>query len=308
MSTARALSRGHVVRTAAANCFNSVNPSKVRSGSGAPSGGVHSSDDPAAIKTRATSTKSAAACFELLRPSTAQTSGVAENIPSSALTSAPNFEQHPHGVRVTAHRGAMQRRDVVLVPGVGFESAREHRLEHRGVAALGGAMEHQVVLGTQLAPQARAGPPACASAAARSARAQAATKRSTRRELVRRRRARAARPRCRCCRTARPACAASRRRRAAATHRRRAARAARPSATSHRRAATCSGASPSCAPGKVRVRAMLEQPARAGWIVGPLHHVHERRHAAGDPVHVDAVAVQQLERFEVAAAAGDVRS
>ena len=47
----------------------------------------------------------------------------------------------------------MQRRDVVLVPGVRLEAAREHRLQHRGVAALGGPMEHQVVLGTQLLAQ-----------------------------------------------------------------------------------------------------------------------------------------------------------
>ena len=61
------------------------------------------------------------------------------------------------------------------------------------------------------------------------------------------------------------------------------------------------------APGEVRVRAVIEQPARAGRIVGPQHHVDERRHAAGDAVHVQAVAVQQFERVEIAAAAGDVR-
>ena len=38
-----------------------------------------------------------------------------------------------------------------------------------------------------------------------------------------------------------------------------------------------------------------------------MHHVDERRHAAGNAVHVHAVAVQQFERIEIAAAAGDVR-
>ena len=60
------------------------------------------------------------------------------------------------------------------------------------------------------------------------------------------------------------------------------------------------------APREVRIRAVLEQPARAGGIGGPEHHVDERRHAAGNPVHVDAEAMQQLERGEIAAAAGDV--
>ena len=61
------------------------------------------------------------------------------------------------------------------------------------------------------------------------------------------------------------------------------------------------------APGEVGVRAMLEQPARPGGIGGPQHHVHERRHAAGDAVQVQAESMQQLERGEVAAATRDVR-
>ena len=54
--------------------------------------------------------------------------------------------------------------------------------------------------------------------------------------------------------------------------------------TSHRRAATCSGASPAIAPREIGVGAVLEQPARPGGIVGPQHHVDERRHAAGNAV------------------------
>ena len=60
------------------------------------------------------------------------------------------------------------------------------------------------------------------------------------------------------------------------------------------------------APREIGVRAVIEQPAWACRIVGPLHHVDERRHAAGDAVHVQAVAVQQFERVEIAAATGDV--
>ncbi len=60
------------------------------------------------------------------------------------------------------------------------------------------------------------------------------------------------------------------------------------------------------APREVGIRAVLEQPARPGGIPGPRHHVDERRHTSGNPVDVDAEAVQQLERREVAAAARDM--
>ena len=61
------------------------------------------------------------------------------------------------------------------------------------------------------------------------------------------------------------------------------------------------------APGEIRVRAVIEQPVRPGRVVAPEHHVDERRHAARNAVHIQAIAVQQLERVEVAAASGDMR-
>ena len=94
-------------------------------------------------------------------------------------TSAPYFEQHPHRVHVAAHRGAVERRDVVLVSRLRIEAARQHRLEDRRVAALGRTVEHEVVLGSELGS---AGPDARRASRrppARSARAHAATKRSS---------------------------------------------------------------------------------------------------------------------------------
>ena len=61
------------------------------------------------------------------------------------------------------------------------------------------------------------------------------------------------------------------------------------------------------APGEVGVRAMIEQPVRPCGIVGPRHHVNERRHAARNAVHVNTESMQQLERGEIAAATRDVR-
>ena len=51
------------------------------------------------------------------------------------------------------------------------------------------------------------------------------------------------------------------------------------------------------APGKIRVGAVIQQPPRADWRVGPQQHVHQWRHAAGNPVHVQPITVQQLERL-----------
>jgi hypothetical protein len=61
------------------------------------------------------------------------------------------------------------------------------------------------------------------------------------------------------------------------------------------------------APREIGVGPVLEQPARPSRVVAPEHHVHERRHAAGYAVHVQAIAIQQFERVEITAASGDVR-
>ena len=91
----------------------------------------------------------------------------------------PVFQQHPHRVRVTAHRGAMERRDVVLVSRVrrrsrtpaSFPAPRRCRFRP-GDGASGGAPGAAPFGGTD-------GPPASLPRAARSARAHAATKRSS---------------------------------------------------------------------------------------------------------------------------------
>ena len=94
-------------------------------------------------------------------------------MPSSALTSAPT-QEHAHGVGMAGHRGPMERRDIVFVSDVRIESAREHRLQHRGIAALGWVMQHQVMIAVQLAAQA-GWASSMAFALGRSPRAQAAT-------------------------------------------------------------------------------------------------------------------------------------
>ena len=68
------------------------------------------------------------------------------------------------------------------------------------------------------------------------------------------------------------------------------------------------GRFPVLTPGQVRVRPVIQQPVWPRRVVGPQHHVHERRHPAGDTVHVQAVAMQQLERIEIAASAGNMSS
>src|SRR5262245_56803366 len=56
---------------------------------------------------------------------------------------------------MAAHCGAVERCDVVLVLRLGLESARQHRFEDPGMAALGRAVKHQVMLRTQLGSQSR---------------------------------------------------------------------------------------------------------------------------------------------------------
>ena len=213
-------------------------------------------------------------------------------------------QQHAHGLRMARHRGAMKRGDVVLVLRVRIEPAREHRLEHRGVPAFGRTMQHEVVLGTQLRAQARM-------AAQHRLRGRAIAARAggdeplDRRELVfgavgeqpRRDVVIAVQLRQR---VRRAAVGAAAQRIGAVLHEQFDHRhIPSPRRDVQRRFAVM-------APREIRIRAVFEQPARSGRIGGPVHHVDQRRHAAGNPVHVDAEAVQQLERGEIAAAAGDV--
>ena len=223
--------------------------------------------------------------------------------------SSPAGHQHRVGAVLSWHR--TPPRDGVLdaevVLRVRIEAAREHRLEHGRVAAFGVPMQHEVVLGAELGAQRRAG------------RRASPRRRRDRRARRRRRSARAARARpvapcaseprrrCRDCRAARPACAACSRRRGVATDRRRAERAARPSArpiAAPRRGAAPRRRRPTRDSRSAPCSSSHRGPA---GLVAHVHHVDQRRDAAGNPVDVDAEAVQQLERREVAAAAGDVR-
>lgn len=60
------------------------------------------------------------------------------------------------------------------------------------------------------------------------------------------------------------------------------------------------------APCQIGICAVLEQPLRTARVSGPKHHIYERRHAARNAIHVDAVTMQQVERGKIAPAAGDV--
>src|SRR5678815_5858235 len=61
------------------------------------------------------------------------------------------------------------------------------------------------------------------------------------------------------------------------------------------------------APRKVWIRAVFQQPTYTGVFVGPAQDVTQRRHATRDAIDVQAKAMQQFERGEIAATRGDVR-
>ena len=64
-------------------------------------------------------------------------------------------QEHAHGIEVTAHRRTVERGDTILIARTRIETAREHRFERRSVTRFGGAMQHLMVLRSQLSSQLR---------------------------------------------------------------------------------------------------------------------------------------------------------
>ena len=225
-------------------------------------------------------------------------------MPSRAFTSAPNFSRTRTASGWPAIAARCSAVTLSLSPTCGSNPHDEHRLQHHGLSGLRRAMHHQVMLGAQLGSQARPGV-----------------------EDRRRRRSIAARARGdelfdRGQLALRAIRDEPRRNIAVAVELRQRVRRApvRPAAhgvgavldqqLDHRHVPPprrdVQRRFPFMAPRKIRIRAVFDQPARPGGIGAPEHHVDERRHAAGNPVHVHAETVQQLERRDIAAATGDV--